>query len=512
MTFALPCSDPTFPEPQIMASMTLRTRKVEPVGHLYQSYYQNHQANMTGAYKKDDSLEGSPMKEAQMKEESEDDEATKLDAAAEAKLKEAMNKKRKQKQQSSLGDLSKKNHYELLLLEDATASEDQIKKSFRKLSLIYHPDKYEEGKYNESAKAKWLQLGSAYETLMDKDKRRIYDSTMEFDDSIPDATLGPNDDFYDLWGPVFKRNQYWSTDQKKVVPFGDDSTPIKKVISFYNFWEGFVSWRDFKMDDEYDVMQAENRYEKRWMEKENKKMKSDLHKEEKQRVVKMVKRAKKVDPRMIRKEKEDAEAREKVLLVKENKKKARQEEFERKAREVKEVAEKLVSDAAEKLRLEIEGRKNKKNYGKIRNDEFKQACSTKLSPVTAKKYDRFWADEFVKKLKPDEIEKASEKLNTFDKFDEASEWFEDFVNGVNKVKNTTFVDAKQKAKNDAEQQKLQEVWSPEELQLLSKATLKFPVGMGGRWEMIQKFIGGKKNVYQVKKFKTKTSIGDKHGY
>jgi hypothetical protein len=74
------------------------------------------------------------------------------------------------------------------------------------------------------------------------------------------------------------------------------------------------------------------------------------------------------------------------------------------------------------------------------------------------------------------------------------------------------VDAKQKAKNDAEQQKLQEVWSPEELQLLSKATLKFPVGMGGRWEMIQKFIGGKKNVYQVKKFKTKTSIGDKHGY
>lgn len=59
------------------------------------------------------------------------------------------------------------------------------------------------------------------------------------------------------------------------------------------------------------------------------------------------------------------------------------------------------------------------------------------------------------------------------------------------------MDAKQKAKNDAEQQKLQEVWSPEELQLLSKATLKFPVGMGGRWEMIQKFIGGKKNVYQV---------------
>jgi DnaJ family protein C protein 2 len=371
MTFALPCSDPTFPKPQIMASMTLRTRKVEPVGHLYQSYYQNHQANLTGAYKGDDSNEGTPIDESKQNLDSDEEEARDLDAAAEAKLKEAMNKKRKQKQQSSLGDLSKKNHYELLLLEDANATEDQIKKSFRKLSLIYHPDKYEEGKYNESAKAKWLQLGSAYETLMDSFKRRIYDSTMEFDDSIPDATLGPNDDFYDLWGPVFKRNQYWSTDQKKVVPFGDDTTPIKKVISFYNFWEGFVTWRDFKMDDEYDVMQAENRYEKRWMEKENKKMKSDLHKEEKARIVKMVKRAKKIDPRIIRKERDDAEAREKLRLEKENKKKDRQEEFERKAREEKEAAEKIVTDAAEKTRLEIEGRKNKKNFAKIRNDDFK---------------------------------------------------------------------------------------------------------------------------------------------
>jgi transcription termination factor NusB len=101
------------------------------------------------------------------------------------------------------------------------------------------------------------------------------------------------------------------------------------------------------------------------------------------------------------------------------------------------------------------------------------------------------------------IEKTSEKLNTFDKFDEATEWFEDFIAGVNKVKDNKFMDAKQKAKKDEEQQKLQQAWSPEELQLLTKAILKFPVGMGGRWEMIQKFIGGKKNVYQVIQKKTK---------
>lgn len=296
--------------------MCLRQKLVEPVGQHYEPYYLAHQSLLKGDYKNGDSGQGSPTNPNKTGEsEEEAEEQDKFDEAEFAANKEKMNAKRKQNQ-TSRGDLSKKSHYELLDLSDLDASENEIKKKFRKLSLTYHPDKYEEGKYDELAKKKWLQLQNAYETLMDPKKRYVYDSTMEFDDSIPEAELAAGENFYDVWAPVFKRNQYWSKDQKKVVPFGDEETPSKKVVKFYEFWDGFVSWRDFKMEDEYDVMQAENRYEKRWMEKENKKMKSELHKEEKLRVQRMVKRAKKQDPRMVRKEKEDAEAREKVRLDK----------------------------------------------------------------------------------------------------------------------------------------------------------------------------------------------------
>jgi hypothetical protein len=46
------------------------------------------------------------------------------------------------------------------------------------------------------------------------------------------------------------------------------------------------------------------------MEKENKKMKAPLYKKEKQRINKLVNRAKKRDPRILKWEKEEKEARE----------------------------------------------------------------------------------------------------------------------------------------------------------------------------------------------------------
>jgi DnaJ-class molecular chaperone len=55
-----------------------------------------------------------------------------------------------------------------------TASIDEIKKSYRKLSMMYHPDK---NKNNPDATAKFQKISEAYETLGDQDKKREYDMT-----------------------------------------------------------------------------------------------------------------------------------------------------------------------------------------------------------------------------------------------------------------------------------------------------------------------------------------------
>tara|TARA_B110000305_G_C19443959_1_gene643623 strand:+ start:371 stop:1468 length:1098 start_codon:yes stop_codon:yes gene_type:complete len=53
-----------------------------------------------------------------------------------------------------------------------SASEDQIKRAYRKLALKYHPDK---NTGNEDAAHRFTEIGNAYEVLSNKEKRQIYD-------------------------------------------------------------------------------------------------------------------------------------------------------------------------------------------------------------------------------------------------------------------------------------------------------------------------------------------------
>jgi molecular chaperone DnaJ len=67
--------------------------------------------------------------------------------------------------------MAKRDYYEVLGV-DRTASEEDLKKAYRKLAVKYHPDK---NPGDKSAEEKFKELGEAYEALSDAQKRAAYD-------------------------------------------------------------------------------------------------------------------------------------------------------------------------------------------------------------------------------------------------------------------------------------------------------------------------------------------------
>ncbi len=67
--------------------------------------------------------------------------------------------------------MSKRDYYEVLLVAK-DSSDDEIKRSYRKLALKYHPDR---NQGDADAEAKFKEATEAYSVLSDSDKRAAYD-------------------------------------------------------------------------------------------------------------------------------------------------------------------------------------------------------------------------------------------------------------------------------------------------------------------------------------------------
>jgi len=97
--------------------------------------------------------------------------------------------------------MAKRDYYEVLGI-DRNSSEDEIKKSYRKLAIKYHPDK---NPGDKTAEEKFKEIGEAYEALSDPQTRAAYDQYghAAFDPRMRGARAGGFHDPFEIFREAF---------------------------------------------------------------------------------------------------------------------------------------------------------------------------------------------------------------------------------------------------------------------------------------------------------------------
>ncbi len=103
---------------------------------------------------------------------------------------------------------SKRDYYEVLGV-NKSATDDELKKAYRKLAKKYHPDANQDNK--AEAEAKFKEVNEAYENLSDPQKRRMYDQF---------GTVDPQG-FGGAGGPFGGQGGYYSYSTSDFGDFGD---------------------------------------------------------------------------------------------------------------------------------------------------------------------------------------------------------------------------------------------------------------------------------------------------
>jgi DnaJ family protein C protein 2 len=329
----------------------------------------------------------------------------------------AKGKKKKEKKDQEdalkLSDVLKGEDLYALLELDAGASQDDLRKAYRKMCLVMHPDKQGadtnmSAEEKEEMNVRFVKLQEAFEVLNDPKKRRKYDSMGDFDDSVPSG-LAEGEDFFDVFDPVFKRNAKWS-ERKPVPDLGGPQTPLQQVNKFYDWWRDFESWRDLdeKIREAYgedpfqDLEEAECREERRWMERENAKIRSKFVKAERSRILKLVENAEKCDPRIRAEKDRQRQAREAEKAAKERQR-AEVERLKREEQERLEAIERAAEEARKAEKAEREKEKQAKKAAR-------SALRKRIEAIDGLNLVSEQLQDFLLQLSPEETKGLSEKL------------------------------------------------------------------------------------------------------
>lgn len=213
-------------------------------------------------------------------------------------------------------------YYEILEVAE-TATNDELKKAYRKLALKCHPDKNpgREIVANEEFK----EVCQAYSTLTDPQERAFYDrnkesilrgagnndgrpaeeldvfkyfSTSCFPGGYTDALNG----FYTVYRNLFyelsmKDMKYMTEEEPEIPTFGDSGADLEDVAVFYGYWSSYCTSMPFAWADQIDVRQAPCRWVEKKIDRENRKFRDQEKKQFNERIRNLVLFVKKRDPR-----------------------------------------------------------------------------------------------------------------------------------------------------------------------------------------------------------------------